>query len=403
MIPPLQAVILPLKLLVVEYLWTCDSALVNPVVFAEAQVSANLTYINPELTPSTSPVPGSTSSDDMKSTNDDNMLLNYNDFLIKSVHERRYSVIMKKLSDDIINQWTGKVPHWSCLDPYSNLEDEGSDKEMATSSEDSKNTESSITEDTSDAQSSINSRQWTLQPHKRIYACDRPRQSHTASVFYRSQCSTPRRSSTTASTTDTKPKMNASGPSLDRIEAWRYNLKSLKKPDYTYPVIQEKLKHKESSSTEDNTESDSESDSDKTILVTPANSDQEPGPVGVDPPEDCPVPKGQFHTKTFGVKKPASPVPKKCKRNYPCKECDLNFTNMSEFNWHYKDHHKLIECEDCGLSFNMPSSLKCHVYTHKELKYVCPHCGKKFPFSSNRDVHAIKHETVKQFVCKKCK
>ena len=197
--------------------------------------------------------------------------------------------------------------------------------------------------------------------------------------------------------------MNASGPSLDRIEAWRYNLRSLKKPDYTYPVIQEKLKHEESSSTEDNTESDSESDSDKTILVTPANSNQEPRPVGVDPPEDCPVPKGQFHTKTFGVKKPASPVPKKCKRNYPCKECDLNFTNMTEFNQHYKDHHKPVECKDCGLSFNTPSSLKRHAYTHKELKYACPHCGKKFPFSSDRDVHAIKHETVKQFVCKKCK
>ena len=162
MIPPLQAIILPLKLLVVEYLRTCDSALVNPIVFAEAPVSANLTDINPELTPSTSPVPGSMSSDDMKSTNNDSMLLNYNDFLIKSVHERRYSVITKKLSDDIINQWTGKVPHWLHLDPYSDLEDEGSEKEIATSSEDSKITESSITEDTLDAQSSINSRQQTL-------------------------------------------------------------------------------------------------------------------------------------------------------------------------------------------------------------------------------------------------
>ena len=98
----------------------------------------------------------------MKSTNDDTMLLNYNDFLIRSVHERRYSVITKKLSDDIINQWTGKVPHWTSLDPYSSLEDEGSKKETATSSEDSKITESSVTENTSDAQSSSNSRQNTL-------------------------------------------------------------------------------------------------------------------------------------------------------------------------------------------------------------------------------------------------
>ena len=62
-----------------------------------------------------------------------------------------------------------------------------------------------------------------------------------------------------------------------------------------------------------------------------------------------------------------------------------------------------MECGDCGLSFNMPSSMKCHAYTHKELKYACPHCEKKFPFSSDQDVHAIKHETVKQFLCDKCK
>ena len=69
---------------------------------------------------------------------------------------------MKELSDDIINQWTGKVPHWSCLDPYSDLEDKGSEKGTATSSEDLKVTESSITENTSNAYSSSNSRQLTL-------------------------------------------------------------------------------------------------------------------------------------------------------------------------------------------------------------------------------------------------
>ena len=57
------------------------------------------------------------------------------------------------------------------------------------------------------------------------------------------------------------------------------------------------MKHEESSSTEDNTEPDSESDSDKTILITPVNSDQEPRPVGADTPEDRPVPKGHFIPK----------------------------------------------------------------------------------------------------------
>ena len=85
----------------VEFLQTCDSALVNPIVFAEAPVSVQPVNINIELMPAISTAPGSSSSDDMKSANEDSMLLNYNDFLIKSVHERKYSAITKKLSDDI--------------------------------------------------------------------------------------------------------------------------------------------------------------------------------------------------------------------------------------------------------------------------------------------------------------
>ena len=153
-------------------------------------------------------------------------------------------------------------------------------------------------------------------------------------------------------------------------------------------------------------ETSSDTDSDKAILVTLTHSDQDipdTGDTQPDPPMGDPVPKGQFHTKTFGVKRPSSPVHKKWKRSYLCKPCDMKFSNMTEFNKHYREQHKPVECDKCGLSFNTPNSLKCHAYTHKEPKYECPHCNKKFPFSSNRDIHAIKHETTKKFICDTCK
>ena len=130
-VPPLQAVILPLKLLVVEYLRTCNSVLVNPIVFTNVPAAASP---QSKLTKSSSPNSPASNDDgksvnsedgnDVKSANSEEKLLNYDDFLIKSVDERKYGGIMKELSLDIINQWTGRVPHWSRIDPYSSLEDE---------------------------------------------------------------------------------------------------------------------------------------------------------------------------------------------------------------------------------------------------------------------------------------
>ena len=81
----------------------------------------------------------------------------------------------------------------------------------------------------------------------------------------------------------------------------------------------------------------------------------------------------------------------------------MNFPSITEFNKHYKEQHKLVECKECGLSFNTPSTLKRHAYTHKELKFACPHCNKKFSFLRDHDVHAAKHETDKKFICKEHK
>ena len=306
---------------------------------------------------------------------------------------------LKKLSLDLINQWTGRVPHWSQLDPYSGLEDEGSSNDDAESTKTYHHADEVSPDDESEVSDRSITRRCTLQPRKRNYTCDGVRHAHTSSVFYQNQCSTPKRStSTSASSSTSKPKVNADGPLEDRMEACVYNLRKQKRLDYTYPVIQEKLKHE--SSTE--SETSSEMDSDKIIIVTPTQSNQDRADAEgtqSDPPLVNPIPKGRFRMETFGVKRPSSPVHKKRKRSYLCKPCEMKFSNMTDYNKHYREQHKPVECEECGLSINTPSSLKCHAYVHKDLKYACPHCNKKFPFSSDRDIHAIKHETTKKFNC----
>ena len=185
----------------VEYLRTCNSVLVNPTVFTNVPAAASR---HSQSTRSSSPnslaskVDGksvnSKDGNDMKSVNREEKLLNYKDFLIKSVHERKYSVITKKLSLDIINQWTGRVPHWSQIDPYSSLEDEGSSNSDADSTKNSKNSDGAPLDNESDADNGTDMEKQTLQPRKRNYTCERPRHTHTSSVFYQKQCSTPKRS-----------------------------------------------------------------------------------------------------------------------------------------------------------------------------------------------------------------
>ena len=52
---------------------------------------------------------------------------------------------------------------------------------------------------------------------------------------------------------------------------------------------------------------------------------------------------------------------------------------------------------------NTPSTLTRHMYSHKELKYLCDFCPKRFAFESDRDTHHISHRTIKMFFCSKPK
>ena len=393
LLPPLTPIILPLKHLVVEYLKGCDSKLVNPAVLnieeggnrPENPVSAD------------SPVEPTVEDrniyddNDVKSLNSENAL-DYNDYLLNTMTQRRYSVVVKKISVQEINRWTGKVPHWTDIDPYSDLEDVGSEeKDVST---DSKETESPIVSSDDDT-TPMNKR--VLRLRMRHYASERPRRFSAKDKFYRGQCSELRQRVTSAKHR-VKP---LSEPSKERQDARRYNLRKLKQLNYTYSIVPEKS----TQPAESDTDTEPSISSDDTIIDTNATVDntkddeQKPSPK---------APKGKFVTETFGIKNNTLPdniIGKKArKRNYYCSgsSCDKVFDKMSLLNQHYKSSHEPVSCHFCGLTFNTLSTLQRHLYVHKELKYPCPHCEHKFPFESDLNVHVIKHESDRQVKCKEC-
>ena len=116
-LPPLLSIVLPLRLLIVDYLKTCTSPLVNPVV----GYTMNISNVSNTVNSSDSLLSIPDSSPAVKSQNTE--MFNLDDVLVSSACERNYNVIVKKLSTDDINLWTGHVPLWSKIDPYSSILD----------------------------------------------------------------------------------------------------------------------------------------------------------------------------------------------------------------------------------------------------------------------------------------
>ena len=111
-LPPLVSIVLPL------FLQTCKSPLVNPVVDYDNTSSNTKNCTSDGDSPLTIPE-SSPSIPSVKSRN--SKTFNLNDIMIASACKRNYSVIIEKLSTDVINLWTGQVPHWSTINPYSSL------------------------------------------------------------------------------------------------------------------------------------------------------------------------------------------------------------------------------------------------------------------------------------------
>ena len=81
-IPPPTALVLPLKLLTVEYLKTCDSPLVNPVVYVPNTGTGTLSGNGDDIPVASINHTESTSSSDEKSSNTENVPIYYNKYLL---------------------------------------------------------------------------------------------------------------------------------------------------------------------------------------------------------------------------------------------------------------------------------------------------------------------------------
>ena len=117
-----------------------------------------------------------------------------------------------------------------------------------------------------------------------------------------------------------------------------------------------------------------------------------------------------------------------------CADCGKRFLTNSALAGHIKTHahpDTMYDCPICGLAFEQVSSLKDHVYIHKENGvFTCPHCqktfteypnirkhirafhaqkkfpcticDKTFPGKDKLKIHMVKHSEIKEFSCDEC-
>ena len=83
-----------------------------------------------------------------------------------------------------------------------------------------------------------------------------------------------------------------------------------------------------------------------------------------------------------------------------CKICIESFGSIKELNNHHRVDHGVVDCELCDKKFATQTALDKHMYTHKDLNFVCDNCGQSFPFKSRLEQHRITHQGDPGFMCK---
>ena len=67
-------------------------------------------------------------------------------------------------------------------------------------------------------------------------------------------------------------------------------------------------------------------------------------------------------------------------RKVGCKICHKSFGSVKSLNDHHRSDHGIVKCENCDKSFASCSALDKHMYTHREMDFLCISCGKRFAF-----------------------
>ena len=285
---------------------------------------------------------------------------NFEDMLVTSAQNRDYSIIVKRLSLDDMNLWTGCMPLWTNIDPYSSISKVNTDSSADETCDKNSKAFSTASEHSTDDNRISRHNLWEC---KHTYHSSRSCRTTSQSVFYRDMCQdTPWQSH------QCQRLMPRSEPSLSRIRAQQHAAKPPPGSKFTYPVLSEKSKHDSSS---EEVDTDDQVDSDATKLYSvPSEAEQH------DPVNPSIAPKGTFATKTFGVKNPVQYPKNASKHPRKCPKCEYKTDSIAGINTHYKNSHEPVTCDTCSLGFSTPSTLWRHKYTHKDLKFKCNKCDK---------------------------
>ena len=125
--------------------------------------------------------------------------------------------------------------------------------------------------------------------------------------------------------------------------------------------------------------------------VAPQSSPEKQLPTPVSP-------RGQFRTKTHGIRK-LTPEEKRNKK-FKCNDCDYFAYSRKAVGEHYTKKHGKLGCDYCDKIFPNPHALKRHMYDHSnDKRQKCHDCGKKFYFESELAAHRIIHREIPTFHC----
>ena len=238
-----------------------------------------------------------------------------------------------------------------------------------------------------------------LRRRQRNYLSVRNRRSPTRYRFYRDMCSSPSDKEKSRKTKIKPPK----SPSDSRIESQK-EIKKRKTEDVnkkltrSYPLFRMCKKEKitpENSSTDGEFSAPEHDNNSDVKPIEELKQDRKTDDSVLEPE---PVPKGKFIvSKTIGVRKGKKKV--ESSRMYKCINCKKSFPSVALMNKHFKETHISLNCKICQKLFNTPNALTRHMYIHKNPKFKCDYCPKRFAFESDRDTHHIKHRNIKSFVC----
>ena len=141
-----------------------------------------------------------------------------------------------------------------------------------------------------------------------------------------------------------------------------------------------------------------EQDSDEAIIHSQEVDNQPSKPLK--PQRKCKS-KAIFTIHTIGIKiqKDAQLVINARRRQFTCILFCHKADSTKILNFHFKNMHNCLKCDECKKEYLARFSLKKHMYVHKSLEYSCSHCEQRFPCKLQRDGHENLHTDKSWHAC----